>query len=158
MCVRAFHHICTFVRPACIIHLVVRILKALILGPVCNRCKSVCGAYSSLVPHSRNTLQDTGILLHNTATHCSTLQHTATHYIKLQHTATHCLPIERATTSTHAAGTATHCNITATSLQPHCNTLQHTATHYNTLQHNASHCNTLHHAATHCNTLLTHRA
>jgi len=50
-------------------------------------------------------------VLHDTATHCDTLQHTATHCNTLQHTVTHG------------------------------NTLQHTATHCNTLQLTATHCN-----------------
>ena len=71
--------------------------------------------------------------MHQTATHCTTLQHDALHCTTLHHTAPHCSTLH------HTAA--------------HCTTLHHTATHRMTLQHTAPHCNTLHHTAPHCTTL-----
>jgi len=78
------------------------------------------------------------------STHCNNLQHTATHCKLTAITLqTHCNTLQH---------TATHCN-TPQHTATHRNTLQHTATHCNTLQHTATHCNTLQHIAAHCNTL-----
>ena len=88
-----------------------------------------------------------------TAKNCNTLQYTATQFNSLQLTAIHCNTLQH---------TAIHCNtlqhtaIHCTTLQhtaTHCNTMQRTATHYTTLHHTAPHCITLQHTATHCNTL-----
>jgi len=70
------------------------------------------------------------ILLHQTATHCNTLQHTATHCNSLQHT------YRQAKCSTKSCAKMPIYKACATII------LHHTVTHCNTIQHIATHCST----------------
>ena len=79
--------------------------------------------------------------VHDSTTHCNTLQNTATLSSTVQHSATRCNTLQH---------TATHCS-----------TLQHTVTHAlwqiwapDTVESSATLCNTLQHSATHCNKYL----
>jgi len=109
-----------------------------------------------------NTLQQhTNRHVRSFAPHCHTPQHCNTHCDTLLHTASHCITLHH---------TATYCNNKPQDVRDRLCTLQHTFQHTATrcnntpadmrhglcisiaMQHTPTHCNTLQHDATHGNT------